>query len=269
GDSRELDQAHHGAHHGRGGHARGHHVSPGGAAWPDPAPSPSRGAGPGMRSGLCAGGRPRPAPAPVVEHVAGLRRMQRGLDPGVGLTTALATGRSGTGVLAPPIRAVGVVFRWGKGLGAIPIDARAAAGGREVVPLGRPAVEGERFRRATRECLWALAAIELMLEDSAVDRATLAGERTARLFVSAAGDGGANRALMRGSGGGTHFAYSAPAVVSAEAAIEFGLHGPAALFIGGPPATLRAIWYAATLLGSGTCDRALVLAGETFAEGAG
>jgi Beta-ketoacyl synthase, N-terminal domain len=182
------------------------------------------------------------------------------------LTTALATGQSGTGVLAPAIRAVGFVSGWGKGLGAIPIDARAAAGGREVVPLGRPAVEGERFRRATRECLWALAAIELMLEDSAVDRATLAGERTALLFVTAAVYGASNRAFIEGSGGGTHFAYTAPAVVSAEAAIEFGLQGPAALFIGGPPATLRAIWYAATLLAGGTCDRALVLAVETFAE---
>jgi len=135
-----------------------------------------------------------------------------------------------------------------------------------VVPLGRPVMEGERFRRATRECLWALAAVEVMLEDEEVDRAVLAGDRTALLFVTAAVYGASNRAFIEGSGGGTHFAYTAPAVVSAEAAIEFGLHGPAALFIGGPPATLRAIWYAATLLGSGTCDRALVLAVETFAE---
>ena len=182
------------------------------------------------------------------------------------MTTAVATARTGTGILAPAIRAIGFVSGWGKGPGAIPADARVAAGGRDVVPLGRPAVEGERFRRATRECLWGLAAIEAMLENGAIDRAALAGERTALLFVTAAVYGASNRAFIERSGGGTHFAYTAPAVVSAEAAIEFGLHGPAALFIGGPPATLRAIWYAATLLAGGSCDRALVLAVETFAE---
>jgi hypothetical protein len=182
------------------------------------------------------------------------------------MTTAVAPGRIERGIPAPAIRAVGFVSGWGRGLDAIPADARAAAEGRTVVPLGRPVMEGERFRRATRECLWALAAVEVMLEDEEVDRAVLAGDRTALLFVTAAVYGASNRAFIEGSGGGTHFAYTAPAVVSAEAAIEFGLHGPAALFIGGPPATLRAIWYAATLLGSGTCDRALVLAVETFAE---
>jgi hypothetical protein len=38
------------------------------------------------------------------------------------------------------------------------------------------------------------------------------------------------------------------------------------LFVGGPPATLRAIWYGATLLARGACERALVLAVETFEE---
>jgi hypothetical protein len=182
------------------------------------------------------------------------------------MTTALAPGRIEKGLRAPAIRAVGFLSGWGKGLDAVPTDARVAAEGRNVVPLGRPALGGERFRRATRECLWALAAVEAMLEDRSVDRAAVAGDRTALLFVTAAVYGASNRAFIEGSGGGTHFAYTAPAVVSAEAAIEFGLQGPAALFIGGPPATLRAIWYATTLLAGGACDRALVLAVETFAE---
>ena len=182
------------------------------------------------------------------------------------MITARAADRRETGIPAPAIRAVGFVSGWGKGLGAVPADARVAAEGRQVVPLGRPTMEGERFRRATRECLWALAAVEVMLEDGAVDRGTLAGDRTALIFVTAAVYGASNRAFIERSGGGTHFAYTAPAVVSAEAAIEFGLHGPATLFIGGPPATLRAIWYAGTLLAGGACDRALVLAVETFAE---
>src|SRR3989442_10956472 len=71
---------------------------------------------------------------------------------------------------------------------------------------------------------------------------------------------------MEGSGSGIHFAYTAPAVVPAEVAIEFGVTGPYAVFLGGPPATLRAIWQGAILLDSGACDRALVLAVEIFEE---
>jgi hypothetical protein len=54
--------------------------------------------------------------------------------------------------------------------------------------------------------------------------------------------------------------------VPAEVAIEFGVTGPYAIFLGGPPATLRAIWQAALWLSSGACDRALVLAVEIFDE---
>ena len=213
------------------------------------------------------GDRPRPPAAAVAEHLARLRRMQRRPGAGGGYEhAAVATARSGSGDSGPRRPGRRVRVRLGPGMAAVPADARAAAGGRDVVPLGRPAVEGERFRRATRECLWALAAVEAMLEDGRVSRAALAGDRTALLFVSAAVYGASNRAFIEGSGGGTHFAYTAPAVVSAEAAIEYGLQGPAVLFIGGPPATLRAIWYGATLLAGGTCDRALVLAVETFAE---
>jgi hypothetical protein len=167
---------------------------------------------------------------------------------------------------APTVRAIGLHTGWGRGAAALPADARAAAAGRSVVPLGRPPVEGERFRRATRECLWALAAVEAMLEDGRAGRGDIAGEGTALLFVTAAVYGASNRAFIEGTGGGTHFAYTAPAVVPAEAAIEYGLRGSAVLFIGGPPAALRAIWYGATLLAGGACERALVLAVETFEE---
>jgi hypothetical protein len=169
-------------------------------------------------------------------------------------------------VVAPTVRAVGLLTGWGRGAAALPSDARAAAGGRSVVGLGRPALTGDRFRRATRECLWALAAVEAMLEDGRAERTAIAGDGTALLFVSAAVYGASNRAFIEGTGGSTHFAYTAPAVVPAEAAIEFGLRGPSVLFIGGPPAALRAIWYGATLLAQAACERALVLAVETFEE---
>jgi Beta-ketoacyl synthase, N-terminal domain len=169
-------------------------------------------------------------------------------------------------VSVPSGRALGLVTGWGRGAAALPTDARAAAAGRSVVGLGRPALSGDRFRRATRECLWALAAVESMLEDGQADRAEIGGEGTALLFVTAAVYGASNRAFIEGTGGSTHFAYTAPAVIPAEAAIEFGLRGPSVLFVGGAPATLRAIWYGATLLAQAACERALVLAVETFEE---
>ena len=172
---------------------------------------------------------------------------------------------------APRIRGVGLRSGWGRGAAAIPPDARTAAAGRSLVGLGPadPAALGfsaERMRRATRECLWALASVQAMLEDVAIDRQAIAGDGTALVFVSAAVYGASNRAFIEGSGGGTHFAYTAPAVVPAEVAIEFRLTGPSALFIGGPTATLHGIWHAASLLAEGVCERALVLAVETFAE---
>ncbi len=134
-----------------------------------------------------------------------------------------------------------------------------------VLSLDRPTPPDGRLRRATRECLLAIAAVEAMLEDGKAGRETIAGERTALLYATAAAYAASNRQFIEG-GGGIHFAYTAPAVVPAEVAIEFGVTGPYAIFLGGPPSTLRAIWQAAILLESGACDRALVLAVEIFAE---
>ena len=132
--------------------------------------------------------------------------------------------------------------------------------------LPRPDRPGDRFRRATRECLLALAAVDAMLEDGKASREAIAGERTALLYVTAAAYGASNRAFIERRGGVMHFAYTAPAVVPAEVAIEFGVAGPYGILIGGAPATLRAIEQAARLLEAGTCDRALVLAVEIFEE---
>jgi Beta-ketoacyl synthase, N-terminal domain len=136
----------------------------------------------------------------------------------------------------------------------------------DVLSLARPERQGDRFRRATRECLLALAAVDAMLEDGKASREAIAGERTALLYVTAAAYGASNRAFIERRGGVMHFAYTAPAVVPAEVAIEFGVAGPYGILIGGAPATLRAIEQAARLLEAGTCDRALVLAVEIFEE---
>jgi hypothetical protein len=136
----------------------------------------------------------------------------------------------------------------------------------QILTLPRPDRPGDRFRRATRECLLALAAVDAMLEDGKASREAIAGERTALLYVTAAAYGASNRAFIERKGGVMHFAYTAPAVVPAEVAIEFGVAGPYGILIGGAPATLRAIEQAARLLEAGTCDRALVLAVEIFEE---
>jgi len=166
----------------------------------------------------------------------------------------------------PSLRALGFLSAWGRGAAALPEDARAAAGGRRVLSLGRPAREGERFRRATREGLLALAAVEAALEDAGAPREAVGGERTALIYVTAAAYGASNRRFIEGTGRSIHFPETAPAVAPAEVSIELGVSGPYAIFIGGPPTTLRAVWHAAALLEAGACDRALVLAVEIFEE---
>jgi 3-oxoacyl-(acyl-carrier-protein) synthase len=163
---------------------------------------------------------------------------------------------------APALRALGFLSGADTASAGRPAaDARSA-----VLSLGRPASLDDRRRRATRECRLALAAVEAMLADGKVEALAIAGERTALLYATAAGYAASNRGFIEGSGGSIHFAYTAPAVVPAEVAIAFGVTGPYAIFLGGPPATLRAIWQAAILLESGACDRALVLTVEIFEE---
>jgi hypothetical protein len=105
-----------------------------------------------------------------------------------------------------------------------------------------------------------------MLEDGKAGREAIAGDRTALLYVTAAAYGASNREFIEHRGGVMHFAYTAPAVVSAEVAIEFGITGAYGILIGGAPATLRAIEQAARLLDTGRCDRALILVVEIFEE---
>ena len=167
---------------------------------------------------------------------------------------------------APAIRAIGLLTGWGAGAAALPSDAARAAGGRAVLTLGRPDLDAERFRRSRRECLVGVATVGAMLEDAEVGRDAIEGDRTALLFVTAAAYGGSNREFIEARGGSVYFPYTAPAALTAEVAIEFGLTGPYEILIGGAPATMRAILRAAALLESGVCDRALVLAVDVFEE---
>jgi len=169
-------------------------------------------------------------------------------------------------VTAPVLRAVGLLTAWGSGGVALPANALTASAGRPVLSLGRPAFAQDRFRRVPRECLLGLAAVEAMLADAQAGREAISGERTSLLYASAGGYAASNRLFIDHGSGGAYFPYTAPAAVPAEVAIEFGITGPYAVFIGGPVATLRAIWYAATLLEADLSERVLVLAVETFEE---
>src|SRR5712692_10948535 len=207
------------------------------------------------------------------------------------------------------VEAVAVLTGWGHGIRALPADAARAAAGRAVIPLFRPVLEGERFRRATRECLLGVAAVDALLRESDITRDMIRGSATALIYVTGAAYGASNQAFIvaefmrqarteggrgekqRGSvvaesmrqgrtegglsekrpgsvasSGTLHFPYTAPSAMADEVAIEFGLTGPYGILIGGAAATIDALWQATRLLAGGRCERALVLAVETFEE---
>src|SRR5207247_999378 len=124
----------------------------------------------------------------------------------------------------------------------------------------------ERFRRATRECLLGVAAVEAALGESGLSRAAGAGPRTALVYVTAAAYAASNKAFIEGAGTTLHFPYTAPSAVPAEVAIEYGLTGGYVMLVGGAAAAADARWQAGTLLAAGRADTAPVLAVETFDE---
>jgi len=168
---------------------------------------------------------------------------------------------------APRLRGLGLLSGWGRGLEALPEDARRAAAGRALIPAETPAFPGDRLRRATRECQLAVAAVEDAVCDAGASPAALRGERTALIYATAAAYAASNLPFAERAGTSTlYFPYTAPSAVPAEVTIAFGITGPYVTFVGGGTATLAALWTAADLLAADQCDRALVLAVETFAE---
>jgi hypothetical protein len=133
-----------------------------------------------------------------------------------------------------------------------------------MIGILRPPLGGDRHRRATRECLLAIAAVEELLDTVPLARDEVAGSGTALLYATTSAYAASNRSFIEGSGGTLHFPYTAPSAVPAEVAIEFRLSGPYLIFLGGAAAAIDALWFAGTLLDQGACVRALVLAVETF-----
>src|SRR5262245_35844917 len=166
------------------------------------------------------------------------------------------------------VAATGVLTGWGAGIAALPRDAARAANGRPVIALPPPQIDGDRFRRATRECRLGAAAVEALLGDGGLTRAALLGSDTALIYVTATAYAGSNRAFIEQSPGpgALLFPYTAPSAVPAEVAIEFGLMGPYAIFIGAADTAMAALWQGALLLARRACERVVVLAVETVEE---
>ncbi len=161
----------------------------------------------------------------------------------------------------PSIRALGLLTP------PAPDAAEAGSGpGVRVRGLGPRQRAGDRYRRARREGLLAIEAVEGALAEAGLPRDGLAGPATGLVYVTAGAYAASNVAFLRGAGGGIHFPYTAPAAVPAEVAIEFRLAGPYGIMIGGPPAALEGIHQAAAWLEEGAADRVLVLGVEVFEE---
>jgi len=168
-------------------------------------------------------------------------------------------------VAAPRIAGVGLLTGWGDGLAALPGRLEGVRAALLTVPT--PALPGERFRRATRECLLAVAAVRAALADGGLDEARLAGPRTGIVYASATAYAAANRAFLEDEGSATlHFPYTAPSAVPGEVTIAFAIRGPYVNLMGGGPAALQALWCAAGWLATGVADRVLVLTVETVHE---
>jgi 3-oxoacyl-(acyl-carrier-protein) synthase len=166
------------------------------------------------------------------------------------------------------VAGVGALTAWGAGAGALPAEAGATAAGRQVLvlsPSPEPGRDPDRFRRTTRECLLGIAAVTAALRDAGLERDAVRGSRTGLVYVTAAAYGASNVAFA-GARGAVFFPYTAPSAVPAEVTIEFGLCGAYAILIGGADASREALAHGGRLLDRGECDRALVLAVETFDE---
>jgi 3-oxoacyl-[acyl-carrier-protein] synthase II len=169
---------------------------------------------------------------------------------------------------APTIRGIGALTGWGEGVETLPATSlQRGEHGRGLVTVPTPVLGGDRFRRATRECLLAVAAAKAAVADAGLSDAALAGPRTGILYVTATGYAAANRAFLEDETSTTlHFPYTSPSAVPGEVTIELGIRGPYVNLMGGAPATLQALWWASRWLAEGRADRLLVLAVEAFHE---
>jgi hypothetical protein len=155
-----------------------------------------------------------------------------------------------------------VITGWGEGVDSLPAETPQGAA---LVTAPTPVVDGDRFRRATRECVLAVAAAKAAVADAGLSEAEISGSSTGILYVSATGYAAANRTFLEDESSTTlHFPYTSPSAVPGEVTIELGVRGPYVNLMGGSPAALQALGWAAAWLMEGRADRLLVLAVEAF-----
>jgi beta-ketoacyl synthase-like protein len=165
------------------------------------------------------------------------------------------------------VRGWGLLTGWGTGLQSLPTAPSVAAQGQRLLPVTTPDLASERLRRATRECLLGVAAVQAALDDSHLARHEVAGARTALVYASASSYAAANWTFATSATeNALHFPYTAPSAVPAEVTIQFGITGPYLTLLSGANAGIEALWQAMTLLTMAQCDRVVVLAVETFQE---
>lgn len=176
--------------------------------------------------------------------------------------------RSHSSTVVPTgIRGAALLTGWGPGLASLPRTAQAVREAPPILPLATPVLDSERLRRATRECLLAVAVVDAALQAGQIERHTLAGPRTGLVFASASSYAAANWLYVTGGHeGALHFPYTAPSAVPGEVSIHLGITGPYMTLLSGANAGLEALWQAALLLQTDQCDRVLVLSVETFTE---
>ena len=165
------------------------------------------------------------------------------------------------------VRGWGLLTGWGCGLSSLPTNVHSAAPGQRILPVATPRLDSERLRRATRECLLGVAAVEAALDHGHMSHAEVAGSRTGLIFASASAYAAANWTFVTGgTENALHFPYTAPSAVPGEVTIQFGITGPYLTLLSGANAGIEALWQAVTLLTTAQCDRAIVLGVETFQE---
>lgn len=163
------------------------------------------------------------------------------------------------------IKGYSLTTGWGNGLQSLPDHACVAADKRRIIALPTPEHHDTRLRRATRECVLAVNAVENALANSSITHDELAGPRTALVYASASSYAAANWAFLNDDQG-AYFPYTAPSAVPGEVTIQFAISGPYLSLLSGANAGVEALWHAAMLLSTNQCDRALILSVETFAE---
>jgi hypothetical protein len=163
------------------------------------------------------------------------------------------------------VRGWGLLTGWGTGMQSLPTSVPVQ--GQHLLPVTTPVLDSERLRRATRECLLGVAAVQAALDDSHLTRHEVAGARTALVYASASSYVAANWTFVTSATeNALHFPYTAPSAVPAEVTIQFGITGPYLTLLSGANAGIEALWQATTLLTMAQCDRVLVLAVETFQD---